>query len=182
MPETDRRRAVKRRLWGYGEAFMGIRAVTRAFLVIGCVLVTAGVQADSDGITVLSSQPGLVSGGNALIAVRGEGPVTLNGADVTAAFKSGSEGNRIGLVEGLKLGANILKAGDASLTLTNHPISGPVFAGPHQMPFYCMSDKFTLPASKEALGVALDADCSVKTRVDYVYRSKGGTFKPLPAG
>ena len=107
---------------------MGIRPIARALLVIGCVLVSAGVQADSDGITVLSSQPGLVSGGNALIAVRGEGPVTLNGADVTAAFKSGSEGKRIGLVEGLKLGANILQVGGASVTLTNHPINGPVFA------------------------------------------------------
>src|SRR5258707_864527 len=81
-------------------------------MVIGCVLLGAGAQADTAGITVLSSQPGLVSGGNALVAVRGNGPVTLNGADVTSAFKSGG-GERIGLVDGLKLGANILKAGDA---------------------------------------------------------------------
>jgi hypothetical protein len=161
---------------------MGIRPVARALLVIGCILVGVGAEADTDGITVLSSQPGLVSGGNALVAVSGEGLITLNGADVTASFKSGSEGKRIGLIEGLKLGANILKAGSASLTLTNHPISGPVFAGPHETPFYCMTGKFTLPASKETLGAPLDADCSVKTRVDYVYRTKGGTFKPLPTG
>src|SRR5882672_4673586 len=161
---------------------MGIRSVARASMVIGCVLVGAGAQADSAGIDVLSSRTDMVSGGDALIAVSVDGPITLNGADVSAVFKSGSGGKRIGLVEGLKLGANMLKAGDASLTLTNHPISGPVFAGPHQTPFYCMTDKFALPASKETLGVALDADCSVKTRVDYVYRTKGGEFRPLPAG
>src|ERR1700674_172119 len=117
---------------------MGIRPVARALIIIGCVLVCAGAQADTNGVTVLSSQPGLVSGGNALVAVSGDGPVTLNGADVNAAFQSGSGGERIGLVEGLKLGANILKAGGASLTLTNHTITGPVFSGPHQTPFYCM--------------------------------------------
>ncbi len=161
---------------------MGSRRVARALMVIGCVLVAAGAQAESTGITVLSSRPGLVSGGDALVAVNGEGSITLNGADVSAAFKSGSGGTRIGLIEGLKPGANILKAGGASLTLTNHPISGPVFAGPHETPFTCMTDKFALPASKETLGAPLDTDCSVKTRVDYVYRMKGGGFKPLPAG
>ena len=159
-----------------------IRIKAFVLIVVSCVLVNAGAQAETPGITVLSSQPGLVSAGDALVAVSGDGSVTLNGADVTAAFKSSSEGKRVGLVEGLKLGANILKAGDASITLTNHPITGPVFAGPHESPFYCMTDKFTLPASKETLGVALDADCSVKTRVDYVYRTKGGGFKQLPAG
>src|SRR5207302_3746457 len=101
---------------------------------------------------------------------------------VTANFQFGSGSKRIGLVGGLKLGANVLKAGGASLTLTNHPISGPIFSGPHEMPFTCMTGKFTLPASKETLGAPIDADCSVKTRVDYVYRSKRGEFKPLPGG
>ena len=32
------------------------------------------------------------------------------------------------------------------------------------------------------LGNPLDADCSVATRVDYVYRSTAATFKALPAG
>jgi Tannase-like family of unknown function (DUF6351) len=159
-----------------------IRINAFVLMVMSCVLVRAGAQAETAGITVLSSQPGLVSGGDALVAVGGDGPVTLNGADVTGAFNSASDGKRIGLVEGLKLGVNILKAGDANLRLTNHPISGPVFSGPHETPLYCMTDKFTLPASKETLGVALDADCSVKTRVDFVYRTKGGAFKPLSAG
>src|SRR5215475_11496612 len=159
-----------------------IRINAIVLVVVGCVLAGMGTQAQTAGITVLSSSPTLVSGGDALVAVNGEGDVTLNGADVTTAFKAGIDGKRIGLVEGLKPGANILKAGSASLTLINHPITGPVFAGPHETPFYCMTDKFALPASKQTLGAPLDADCSVKTRVDYVYRAKAGGFKPLPAG
>src|SRR5215472_16327361 len=124
----------------------------------------------------------MVSGGNALVAVGAQGSVTLNGADVTLAFKAAEGGKRVGLVEGLKLGKNELKAGAASLELVNHPITGPVFAGPHETPFVCMTDKFALPASKETLGAALDADCSVKTRVDWVYLTKGGEFKPLTSG
>jgi hypothetical protein len=160
---------------------MDIRFVTRALVIIGALLASAGARADT-AITVLSSRPDMVSGGSALVAVEAKGSVTLNGADVTAAFKPAEGGKRIGLVEGLKLGKNELKAGGASLDLINHPITGPVFSGPHETPFVCMTDKFTLPASKETLGAALDADCSVKTRVDWVYRTKGGEFKPLPAG
>src|SRR5262252_5216424 len=122
------------------------------FLLVGCVLADPGAEAQTSGITVLSSSPTLVSGGNALITISGDGAVTLNGADVTAAFKATTEGKRIGLVDGLKLGANVIKAGSASLTLVNHPITGPVFAGPHETPFYCMTDKFALPATKQTLG------------------------------
>src|SRR5258707_4934547 len=118
---------------------MPIRALTRALMIVGCILVGAGAEADTDGITVLSSRPDLVSGGDALVAIDGSGAVTLNGTEITAAFKSSSGDKRIGLVEGLKPGANILKAGSVSLTPTNHPIRRPVFARPHQTPFHCMT-------------------------------------------
>ena len=63
--------------------------------------------------------------------------------------------------------------------LTNYPITGPILSGPHEEPFYCMTQLFTLPASTITLGPALDADCSIATRVDYVYRTTaeqpGGT-------
>ena len=159
---------------------MKIGLVMSAMVILGCAL--TGVAADTARITVLSSRPNMVSGGDALVAVSGTGAVTLNGAPVTAGFTPDGSGRRIGLIEGLKPGANILKAGGATLVLTNHSIAGPIFSGPREMPFYCMTDKFSLPASKEALGAPLDADCSVKIRVDYVYRTSGGTFKPLPAG
>jgi hypothetical protein len=159
---------------------MNGRSLRYALLVLGCALAGAGARVSAADIRVLSSRPELVSGGDALIAVSG-GPVTLNGADVTALFSSRG-GRRVGLVTGLKLGANILKVGDASLSLVNHPSVGPLFAGPHETPFYCMTSQFKLPSSSDTLGAPLDADCSVKTRIDYVYRAKGGDFKPLPEG
>jgi len=69
----------------------------------------------------------------------------------------------------------------AQLTLTNYPITGPIFYGLHEEPFYCMTQLFKLPASTQTLGAALDADCSIVTRVDYVYQTTGGVFQPLPS-
>jgi hypothetical protein len=54
--------------------------------------------------------------------------------------------------------------------VVNHPLAGPVFSGPHQMPFTCAPD---LPD----IGPALDADCSRKTVVSYVYKS---SIPPTP--
>ena len=68
----------------------------------------------------------------------------------------------------------------AELKITNHTISGPIFSGPHQAPFVGETTTFKLPVTGETLGSPLDADCSVATRVDYVYRSTDGAFKPLP--
>lgn len=160
---------------------MSSQTMARMLLVLAFLLTGAEAQAEH-AIAVLSSQPALVSGGDALVEVRGDGPISLNGADVTANFRPAGYGKRVGLVNGLKLGANVIRAADARLDLTNHSINGPVFSGPHETPFYCMTDSFALPASKATLGAPLDADCSVKTRVDYVYRTAGGDFRPLPAG
>src|ERR1700756_4567209 len=146
---------------------MNIPAITRTLLIVGCVLAGAAARADGTGITVLSSRPDLVSGDDVLVAIGVAGPVTLNGTDVTADFSFGATGKRIGLIKGLNPGANVVKAGNESLVVTNHPISGPIFSGPHETPFYCMTGRFTLPASKETLGASLDTDCSVKTRIDY---------------
>jgi hypothetical protein len=44
-----------------------------------------------------------------------------------------------------------------------------------------MTQIFTLPASTQTLGPALDANCSIATRVDYFYRSTSGVFEPLPS-
>ena len=97
-------------------------------------------------IEVLSSAPEQVSGGDALVRVEvprtvplHQVTVTLDGADVTGAF-SPVPGVRalVGLVEGLDVGANELRAAPngrgrgrpaaAVVTLVNHPISGPIFA------------------------------------------------------
>jgi hypothetical protein len=144
-------------------------------------------------ILTLSTRPDTVSGGDVLVQINvpenvplNSVTVNLNGLDVTAAFRPGqAPGSLVGLVEGLALGENTLKAkakraGDAKLELVNHPITGPIFSGPHQVPFICETGTFVLPVTGGTLGPPLDADCSANTRVDYVYRSTDGTLKPLP--
>jgi hypothetical protein len=117
--------------------------------------------------------------------------VDLNGRDVTDAFHPGQvAGSLVGLVQGLSLGRNTLSvisagrgragAPTARLALVNHPSTGPIFSGPHQTPWICETQTFTLRVTGGTLGLPLDADCSIATRVDYVYRSTAGTFQALP--
>ena len=142
-------------------------------------------------IVTLSARNDMISGGNVLVRID-VAPgvplagitVTVNGADVTSAFRPVG-GALLGLVQGLQFGDNTLvvhelQHGTASVTLTNYPRSGPVFSGPHEQPFICMTAAFVLPVTGETLGPALDADCSIVTRIDYVYWSTAGLFKPLP--
>jgi hypothetical protein len=146
-------------------------------------------------VTTVSSRPDTVSGGSVLVKISYPAnrllplSVTLNGQDVTSAFKPGSQPNIwLGLVSGLQLGSNVLRVHtetppkDESLQITNYPITGPIISGPHEEPFYCMTQSFPIPGSTQTLGPALDADCSAATRVDYVYRTTAATFKALPAG
>lgn len=150
-------------------------------------------------ITALSNAPDRVSGGDVLVRVSTPGgavpaglAVTVNGTDVTAAFRPDPSGlGVIGLVSGLRDGKNVIQAVaknanpslSGKLEVRNYPITGPIFSGPHETPFFCMTQNFRLPASTATLGDPLDANCSVATRVDYVYRSNGSpaSFKPLPS-
>ena len=162
----------------------------------------AGAMADGNqdfDIVALSSPPYAVSGGTVLLRIdlppnvpSNDLVISLNGQAVTSAFRSeAGQNSLLGLVTGLALGKNVLTAKaigrnnqayrSAQLVLTNYPITGPIFSGPHEEPFYCMTQLFKLPASNNTLGPALDADCSIATRVDYVYRTTGGTFQPLPS-
>jgi hypothetical protein len=148
-------------------------------------------------LTVLSSQPYLVSGGDALVRV--DAPkqvdpssirVTLNGHDVTASFVPNAASQSLtGLVTGLVLGNNTLVATavknhngngpSKSITLTNYPIAGPMISGPHEDPFFCQTQQFTLPVTGGNLGASSPPDCSIATRIDYVYSANGTSFKPM---
>ncbi|MEX0739447.1 MAG: DUF6351 family protein [Pseudohongiella sp.] len=158
-------------------------------------------------LEVVSSQPHLVTGGSALIAVRHDGSsdrlpsLTLNSNSVAlpaqAEIRNDEHGTTIRfLLEGLADGNNSLTAdageSSASLTLTNYPITGPVISGPHQQPYLCI-DELTPRADGQARRFAIgngefldsaarDDNCALPTRVDYVYRSQGQEgFQPLPA-
>ena len=170
-----------------------------AVVISGISIVAKAGSNIGPKIITLSSRPDIVSGGVALVRISlpgqasiGNVAVFLNGGSVTSAFQPEAGGHSLlGLVQGLNVGQNDLTAKaidkhnqpylSAHLTLTNYPITGPIFSGPHEEPFYCMTQLFTLPASTQTLGPALDADCSIATRVDYVYRTTGGKFAPLPS-
>jgi hypothetical protein len=170
--------------------------------IVACALVTLlpiGLTATADPISgaleilTLSTRPDMVSGGAVLVRINmpqnvsaNEVTVTLNGRDISNAFHAHrSPGSLAALVEGLAIGRNTLRAKTegseaARLDVVNHPITGPIFSGPHQTPFICETATFVLPVTGDALGPSLDADCSIATRVDYVYKSTDGTLKPLP--
>jgi hypothetical protein len=140
-------------------------------------------------LSIQSSRPEMVSGGNTLIAVDvpkpdpiGKVRVRRNGVDVTAAFEPDAQNPRrlLGVVQGLRNGSNRISAlvkakgqrGPVDLNLFNSPINGPIISGPHQQPFFCRTEN-------NGLGAPTDADCSAPMAVQYQYRSTNGNFKPL---
>ncbi|MHB8377980.1 MAG: DUF6351 family protein [Dehalococcoidia bacterium] len=178
---------------------------------------TAAEHGDRLAISILSSAPDMVTGGDALVRVDVPGGVPLsrvrvfrNGADVTGVFRPEVGAHALaGLVDGFALGANTLAAAPsgngegraARLAVTNYPIEGPVFSGPHQEPFVCKTEQSGLGQplvdSHDGVGYRVyevvggvktstvagwSKNCSIETRIDYLYRSTNGQFKPLPPG
>ena len=180
--------------------FKTVSLFVAAAVLSGCASLFP--QRDDLALTVVSSpSPQFVSGDSALVKISGSVlpiaklQVLLNGRDVTANFaRNPADGKLTGLVTGLQLGKNALiaqaqlpgdtfYAGYSALEITNHPRTGPMFSGVQQQPFACQTDTFLLPASKAMLGAPLDGDCSIATRVDYVYRNTAAKpeFVPLPS-
>ncbi|HET9705960.1 MAG TPA: DUF6351 family protein [Vicinamibacterales bacterium] len=137
-------------------------------------------------IRTLSSRADLVSGGDTLLAVTvppgtraDQLSVTVNGHDVTAKLSRNGESDEFrGLVGGLVAGTNKVVAktrtpkADATLTIVNHPSTGPILSGPHISPFECSTEA-------SGLGPALDANCSAPRQIWRFYRSTDNSFKPL---
>jgi hypothetical protein len=138
-------------------------------------------------MATLSTSPDLVSGGDVLVRIelpRGVAPnearVELNHKNISNTFSvDASRRTLTGLVTELKRGKNLievstLRLGGRSerLIVTNYPLSGPLFSGPHQTPFVCETQAW-------GLGVALDVNCSAKTTVAYHYMGANNTFKPF---
>lgn len=158
-------------------------------------------------LQLLSSPARYVSGGDARIAVRAAPgqhdklELWLNGRPIGMPLVS--RGDRLeGLVTGLVVGDNRLevrhrRSGERDgITLTNHPISGPMFSGPQQHPFVCTTtqgavgrqplvDSATPPGNKVIVNgnvVGYSRDCAIDTFVSYFYRrASGGGLVALPA-
>jgi hypothetical protein len=150
-------------------------------------------------LSVVSSRPELVSGGDARVEVAvpdkialGAVTVELKGADVTAAFGPDPEGNHQleGVVTGLPEGPSTLVASVGKGTsrqehyemeLVNHSIDGPMFSGPRQDPFFCSTAAHRAKVGLGAVTPALGT-CQTGMVVRYVYRSTGGTWQPYTPG
>jgi hypothetical protein len=154
-------------------------------------------------IDVLSGRPDMVAGGDALVRISvrkknvrlSEVRVELNGRNITGAFVADASARTLtGLVTGMRLGRNELEVdakrkghgrADAEIALTNYPIEGPLFSGPHEKPFFCQTHQFNLPAGLGPVTPAQITDpCHVPTRVDYIYRTNAtpSVLAQWPAG
>jgi hypothetical protein len=175
-----------------------LAALAAVLVAVPAATAAGGPPAGNQGalaISVVSSPPEYVSGGDARIEVAvpdatalGDVDVTLNGADVTSSFGPDPEGNHQleGVLTGLALGENTVEAtvpgpGNArpnrvSLTLTNNPLQGPIFSGPHQTPFLCASTSNS--AGMGLPPIPQSPTCETPTVVSFVYRSTGGAFLP----
>lgn len=153
-------------------------------------------------ISAVSTRPAMVSGDDVLVRVdvpdnisADSAAIKLNGRDITSSFRpdffrpDASSHALLGLVTGLKAGENNIEVSSdgrvaGTLTVTNHPVTGPIFSGPQEHPFICDTDKFMLPDGT-LLGPPLDANCSVRTVVTYVYKTavsqtgEAGALMPL---
>ena len=170
--------------------------LVRACIVLGTLSLLGGCGGGESppptlDLSVLSSRPDKVTGDDALVQVtvldsKVDAAITVlaNGIDISANFKKSDPHRLLGKVSGLQTGVNILTASHADssvkLALTVYPITGPVISGPHQAPFIC-AVSFPMPTGVPALtAIAGDPNCSVVTRVDYLYRTTAGTYSYLP--
>lgn len=185
---------------------------TVAALAAAALLAACGGGSDNPPMTValsvLSSPAQWVSGGDARIHVRAAPgqrdklELWLNGSRLDVALAEVDDGLE-GVIGGLQLGDNQLEVKHRSaklrdaITLTNWPVSGPMFSGPQQTPFVCTTiqdavgrqpkvDSASAPgyqvtdADGQVLGYS--RDCSIDSFVSYFYRrSSGGGLVPLPA-
>ena len=165
-------------------------------------LFAAAAWADEGGsnleIVTLSNRADLISGGDALVEVRvpkqaslAKVKVKLNGTDITGSFTPNAAARTLrGLVTGLVDGRNDLVAEpdgmgkgkddrkEVRLTITNHPIGGPVLLGSQTQPWVCatptpVAQSGNTPGSN-ASGLttfAVDAQCNIATEYKLFYRT-----------
>jgi hypothetical protein len=137
-------------------------------------------------VEVVSSRPEYVTGGDALVAVAlpdgvdaGDVKIEVGGDERTASFAPDpeTEGRLLGLVSGLPEGDSDItaQAGDAraSITVTDHPVSGPLFAGEPLDLFACTTESFGLVPSSP------DEGCAAPTKVTWQYVDAAGARHDL---
>jgi len=155
-------------------------------------------------IRPVSNQSHLISGGDILVEINSSSMASqlqlqVDGKAITASLAALEESAQLNryqaLVEGLPQGNATISvlSGErsAELEVVNYPRSGPIFSGEQQSPYFCLADlavdrdgqkrRFAIGNGKYIDDRAIDSDCSLVTRVDYVYQSTDtdAGFKPL---
>jgi hypothetical protein len=160
----------------------GYRFVRGVWTIVAGLFFAVSASAAPE-ILVLSNRADLISGGDALVEIKWPAgtdttaaQVNLNGVSVKSSFGL-RDGRYMGLVTNLKNGDNLLTAqvpgAAAQITITNHPITGPIISGPHITPYECRLGQNNLAATG-------DADCSAWDQVQYFYASRtSNSFQPL---
>jgi hypothetical protein len=149
-------------------------------------------------IKVLSNRADLVSGGDALVRVkvpRGAkaSAVRLAAGDrnVSRALKPAGGRRLQGVIRRLPLGTTVLTArvrggGTAQLEVTNHPIGGPVFAGPQIQPWKCQDtaqdDQCNQPAEFQLFYLSKGASQEGAALPGTNSNDAGGSFQPYDPG
>src|SRR3989441_2554032 len=177
-----------------------VRAVAA---LLACFAVAASAKDAASGqfeIVTLSNRADLISGGDALVEVRvpksvapSQVRLSLNGRDVTGAFRADPTARVMrGVLTGMVPGRNDFLADSkgrrASLTITNHPIGGPVLLGSQTTPWICATptpvpESGNTPASNASglTTAAFDAQCNILTEYKLFYRTKvAGCSTGLP--
>src|SRR3954449_6795124 len=146
---------------------LGLTAALLAVLALASA--TASAATPHASISVLSSRANLVSGHSAFVRIDFSRTRDVKGAkvkvgtrSVRGAFAKSGSRRLEGVVRGLRIGPNLLTVtvpgGGSRITLTDHPIGGPVFTGPQLKPWKCQQG-------------ARDAKCNQPASFSYVYKS-----------
>ena len=157
-------------------------------------------------VRVVSSAPDQVTGGDARLHISVPQTVPVHQVEVWVNGVSQRDrftqmpGTRTltGVIDGLVVGENTVQVNangkgkgrpDAvQMTLENHPITGPVFSGPHQYPFVCntVGQGLGEPIADDPVTgtkvfdagnvVGYSRNCSAETRVDFRYLNTAGQW------
>lgn len=155
-------------------------------------------------LETVSNQAHLLSGGDVLLAVTSSAnaqaiqlqlPDDASHTPLVAASGSSDEFAYQTLVSGLPLGTSTISAeagtARASMQVTNYSLSGPIISGEQQSPYYCVDElapdregnarQFAIGNGEYLAAEAVADDCSIATRIDYVYMSADSDvgFRPL---
>jgi hypothetical protein len=157
----------------------GIVVVMAVALLAAAFACASASAAGAPRIHVLSNRADMLSGGDALVAislprdqsrVRFRVRVTLGKRNVTGRFAKRADGKFEGLVTGLRVGRNVLRARlgkrSSKAILVNHASGGPVLSGPQIKPWVCQN------GSKKP-------KCDKPPTYEYEYMPQtGGGFQP----